>query len=317
MLNTESYRAIEINAFGGIDQLHYASKAVPIPGPGEALIAVRAAGVNPSDILMRQGVFGGALPRGLGSELSGVVLALGEVDRSWPHAPPAVADEVVAFGARAAYAELAILSQKKLAPRPPQVDVLSGAALSLPGQTALTSLDETSVEASDLVLIHGASGAVGSLLVQLALSRGARVIGTGGERSQAALARLGATPVLYGPGLAARVAEAADGAAVTVSIDAAGTPESGELGAAVQEAGGRAVTLVPASEASHGVRMIQAHMGRAYEARLLMGFASGELQLRTHAWPFSDVPGAHRAQEARHRQGKIVLTMDNNPFLPS
>jgi NADPH:quinone reductase-like Zn-dependent oxidoreductase len=133
---------------------------------------VRAAGVNPSDWKKRKGLMDGELPQTMGHEAAGVVDELGE-----GVADVAVGDRVFGFSAEgAAQAELAVLSD--YAPIPPSLDFPGAAALPAAIETATRALDQLGAGSGSTLLINGASGSVGSAAVQLAVVRGARVIGT-------------------------------------------------------------------------------------------------------------------------------------------
>ena len=219
----------------------------PHPGPGQVRIAVRAAGVNPSDWKKRQGLMDPELPQTLGYEAAGVVDELGE-----GVADVAVGDRVFGFSADgAAQAELAVLAY--YAPIPPSLDFPAAAALPAAVETAARALDQLGVGDGSTLLINGASGSVGAAAVQLAVARGARVIGTASPANHTYLRSLGAEPVAYGEGLVERVrALAPDG--VDLALDVAGSgvlPELIELA----DGPGHVVTIADfAGAQEHGVR---------------------------------------------------------------
>src|SRR6202044_3382919 len=221
-------KAVRFSQFGGPEVLEIVELPDPRPGPGQVRIAVRAAGVNPSDWKKRQGLMDTELPQTLGYEAAGVGDELGagvtEV---------AVGDRVFGFSADgAAQAELAVLAY--YAPIPPSLDFSAAAALPAAVETAARALDQLGVGSGSTLLINGASGSVGSAAVQLAVVRGARVIGTASPANHEYLRSLGADPVAYGEGLAGRVrALAPDG--VDAALDVAG---SGVLPELIELAGG-------------------------------------------------------------------------------
>jgi NADPH:quinone reductase-like Zn-dependent oxidoreductase len=228
-------KAVRFRRFGGPEVLEIVDLPDPHPGPGQVQIAVRAAGVNPSDWKKRQGLMDPDLPQTLGYEAAGVVDELGE----------GVADVAVgdrAFGLSedgAAQAELAVLSY--YAPIPPSLDFPDAAALPSAIETATRALDQLGVASGSTLLVNGASGSVGSPAVQLAVARGVRVIGTASPANHDYLRSLGAEPVAYGEGMTGRVrALAPDG--VDVALDVAG---SGVLPELIELAGdaGHVVTL--------------------------------------------------------------------------
>src|SRR5580692_719704 len=196
-------KAVRFSQFGGPEVLQIVDLPDPHPGPGQVRIAVRAAGLNPSDWKKRQGLMDGELPQTMGHEAAGVVDELGE-----GVADVAVGDRVFGFSADgAAQAELAVLSW--YAPIPPSLDFPGAAALPAAVETATRALDQLASGGESwsgrTLLINGASGSVGSAAVQLAVLRGAHVIGTASPANHTYLRSLGAEPVAYGKGLAGRV----------------------------------------------------------------------------------------------------------------
>ncbi len=178
-------KAVRFSQFGGPEVLEIVDLHDPHPGPGQVRIAVRAAGVNPSDWKKRKGLMDGKLPQTMGHEAAGVVDELGEgvVD-------VAVGDRVFGLSAEgAAQAELAVLSY--YAPIPPSLDFPEAAALPAAIETATRALDQLGVGSGSTLLINGASGSVGSAAVQLAVVRGARVIGTASPANHEYLRSLG------------------------------------------------------------------------------------------------------------------------------
>jgi NADPH:quinone reductase-like Zn-dependent oxidoreductase len=185
-------KAIRFNQFGGPEVLEIVELPDPHPGPGQVRIAVRAAGVNPSDWKKRKGLMDRELPQTMGHEAAGVVDELGD-----DVADVAVGDRVFGFSAEAAaQAELAVLTY--YAPIPPSLDFPGAAALPAAIETATRALDQLGAGSGSTLLINGASG---SAAVQLAMLRGSRVIGTVSSGNHEYLRSLGAEPVAYGEGL--------------------------------------------------------------------------------------------------------------------
>ena len=180
-------KAVRFSQFGGPAVLEIVDLPDPHPGPGQVRIAVRAAGVNPSDWKKRKGLMDGELPQTMGHEAAGVVDELGE-----GVADVAVGDRVFGFSAEgAAQAELAVLSY--YAPIPPVLDFPGAAALPAAIETATRALDQLGVGSSTL-LINGASGSVGSAAVQLAVVRGARGSASPVRPTTSTFARWGPSP---------------------------------------------------------------------------------------------------------------------------
>ncbi|HEX3947641.1 MAG TPA: alcohol dehydrogenase catalytic domain-containing protein, partial [Acidimicrobiales bacterium] len=190
-------------AYGGPEVLALIDEPVAPPGPGQVLVEVRAAGVNPADYKRYGGAMGGdpaAPPPPIGLEASGVVVAVGS-GAVPPSGPVAVGDEVAAFRVAGAYAAQVLVPAEAVVPKPPGLPFEAAGGLLVAGATAVHALTVTGVGAGDTVLVHGGAGGVGHLAVQLAVAAGARVIATGGPSSSAELRRLGAEPVTYGEGL--------------------------------------------------------------------------------------------------------------------
>jgi NADPH:quinone reductase-like Zn-dependent oxidoreductase len=296
-------RAARFSRFGGPEVLEIAELPDPHPGPGQIRIAVRAAGVSPSDAKKRQGLMDPQLPQTLGYEAAGVVDEVGE------NVTGVVAgDRVFGFSADgAAQADLAVLTA--YAPMPPSLDFATAAALPAAIETAVRALDQLGVSAGSTLLINGASGSVGSAAVQFAVARGAQVIGTAGLANQDYLRALGAEPVVYGAGLTARVRALAPGG-VDLALDVAGSGVLPELIALTGGAGHVLTVADFAGAQQHGVRFSRGDAGRALHALTEIGdlIESGRFTpppVRT--FPLTEVAEAHRAVEQGRTREKPVL----------
>ena len=296
-------KAVRFSRFGGPEVLEIVDLPEPHAGPGQVRIAVRAAGINPSDWKKRGGLMGGELPQTMGHEAAGVVDEIGE-----GVADVVVGDPVFGFSAEgAAQAELAVLSY--YAPIPPSLDFPGAAALPAAVETARRALDQLGVGSGSTLLINGASGSVGSAAVQLAVVRAARVIGTASPANHSYLRSLGAEPVAYGEGLTGRVRALAPGG-VDVALDVAGSgvlPELIELA----DGAGHVVTVADFGGArEHGVRFSSGDAGRAVHALGEIGelIESGRFSLPVaRTFPLAEVAQAHRVSEQGLVRGKLVL----------
>ncbi len=259
-------RAASFSQFGGPEVLEIVDLPEPHAGPGQIRIAVYAAGINATDWKVRQGQMGGDLPQTTGHDVAGVVDEVGEGVTN-----VAVGDRV--FGLTdgeigTGVAERALLSF--YAPIPSALGFVDAAGLPVALETATRSLDALGVRSGSTLLINGAAGGIGSTAVQLAVARGARVIGTASPANHDYLRSLGAEPVAYGPGMTERVrALAPDG--VDLALDVAG---SGVLPGLINLAGstGHVVTLADfAGAREHGVTFSSGSSGRAVQALAEVG----------------------------------------------
>ncbi len=297
-------QAVQLDRFGGPEHLHLADVDPPLPGPGQVRIRVRAAGVNPVDAKIRSGalqqVFPTELPTVLGLEVAGTVDAVGpEVTAV------AVGDDVLGFADTGGYAEHALATT--VAPRPAALDWARAAAVPVAAETALRVLRQLEVAAGDVLLVHGASGAVGSLAVQLAVARGATVLGTAGEANLAFVEGLGATALVHGDGLVDRVRALAP-AGVDAVLDTAGR---GVLPDSVALRGGTSRIVTIADPAAHGMGIAfsdTAERDAAELAGVAAQVAGGALRLadpRPH--DLADAAAAHAELDSGRGRGKIVL----------
>jgi NADPH:quinone reductase-like Zn-dependent oxidoreductase len=282
------------------------------PGPGQARVSVRAAGVNPADAKSyRYEGDPSRLPLRLGYEAAGVVTAVGpDVARV------AVGDEVIVFRTGGAYATDLVVDESTLTPKPEGLDWPEAAGLLLAGATAVHTLEATGVAAGDTVLVHGAAGGVGLNAVQLAPLRGARVIATAGERNHDLLRELGAEPVRYGDGLADRVrALAPDG--VDAALDLVGTDEAMDVSLELVADRDRIASIANFDRGPReGIRLLgggpgadagdELRMAARPELARLAG--AGDLRVLVAAtYPLSEAADAHRQIATGHTTGKIVL----------
>lgn len=305
-------------AYGGPEVLSVADQPVPEPGPGEARIEVKAAGVNPVDWKAYSGAFGAdpdRLPIRLGSEAAGVVTAIGP-DAVGPAGPLAVGDEVIAFRASGAYAAELVAPAQALVPKPAVLDWAQASGLMLTGATAWHTLAATGVTKGDTVLIHAATGGVGLMAVQLAAARGAMVVATASPARHELLRDLGAVPVAYGDGLADRVRAAAPGG-IDAALDLIGTDEALDVSLALVPDRARIATIAAFVRGQReGVKVLGGAPGAdpgteiREAARLELARLAQDQAVRvfvTRTYPLADVADAHRAIMTGHTTGKIAL----------
>jgi len=310
--------AVVATGFGGPEHLSVIDVEVGEPGPGEVAVDVRAAGVNPIDVKRYGGGMGAdpsQLPMRLGYETAGVVRAVGP-DAVGPAGPVSVGDEVIAYSVPGGYAETLLAPATSVLPRPPELSWEQAAGLMLTGVTAVHLVRATRIGAGDTVLVHGASGGVGLMAVQLAAARGARVIGTARPANADLLRELGAEPVAYGDGLAGRVRDLApDG--VDVALDTVGTDEAVDVSLELVADRARVATIAAfARGAAENILVLGGGPGgdpgtelrNAARLDLVRRTAEGRLRvLVATTYPLREAAAAHTELMGGHAPGKIIL----------
>jgi NADPH:quinone reductase-like Zn-dependent oxidoreductase len=287
------------------------------PGPGRISVDIRAAGVNPVDAKVYSGSFGTSLPlpMRIGMEASGVVTAVGD-DAVGPRGAIAIGDEVILYRISGAYADRVVVDAAACVPKPPIMSFEAASGLMLTGATAVHALTVTAVGRGDTVLIHGASGGVGQMAVQIAASRGARVIGTASPARHDIVRALGGEPVAYGDGLAGRVRRLApDG--IDAAIDTVGTDEAIDVSLQFVTDRNRIATIAAfARGVDVGIKVLGGGPGadpgteirNAARLDLVDLVAAGTVAVSVAAtYPLTDVRAAHTAILTGHTAGKIVL----------
>src|SRR3954468_18846105 len=215
-------KAVRFDDYGGIEVLDVRDVARPAPGPDQVLVAVRAAGINPSEGKIRAGlvreIFPATFPSGEGSDLAGVVEEVGAGVTG-----VAVGDEVIGFtNNRASHAEYVLVEAANLTARPPEVPWEVAGALFVAGVTGVATVRAVAPTAGEAVVIAGAGGGVGVFAVQLAVRTRARVIALASERHHPWLSERGAVPVAYGDGVSGRITAAAEEMPLAAFIDLVG-----------------------------------------------------------------------------------------------
>ena len=202
-------RAVRFDHYGDVDVLDVREVEDPQAAPGRVLVEVRAAGTNPGEIAIREGRldarFPATFPSGEGSDLAGVVRVLERGADSF-----AVGEEVLGWSEeRSSHAELVSVPAEQLTPKPPAVPWEVAGSLFVAGMAALASVESVAPKEGETVAVSAAAGGVGSLAAQLAVLRGARVIGLASEGNHDWLRAHGIVPVTYGDGQGERIREAA------------------------------------------------------------------------------------------------------------
>jgi enoyl reductase len=298
-------RAAVFDRYGAPDVLHLADLPDPEPGPGEVLIRVHAAGVQPFDVAVRTGQMPwvkAKFPQQIGQEYSGVVERLGPgVEGLEPGTP--VLGSTMLNGV----SELLTVPAENVVAKPAELDFATAAGLVAASQTASGALLELKVTEGDVLLVHAGAGSVGTIAIQLARLAGATVIGTASPGNHEYLRELGAVPVAYGEGLIDAVR--ATGLAPTVALDAAGgeaIAQSIALGVSPDRVG----TIVDdKAAAEHGAHVVRAGRSPQRLAEVVALAARGKVGMPIRTFDFESVAEAHAAVESRHGRGKVVVTV--------
>jgi NADPH:quinone reductase-like Zn-dependent oxidoreductase len=296
-------KAVRYAAYGGPEVLRLVEVDEPHAGPGQVRIAVRAAGVNGIDWKLRSGMLGtaGPLPAGSGIDAAGVVDEVGDgVDGI------AIGDAVFGSGAQT-YAEYAVLSS--WAAKPSGLSFDEAAGYPVPAETAIRILGQVGIKNGETLLVSGASGGVGSAVVQIARERGITVIGIAGPSSQDYLRIFGAIGVVYGDGLAGRVrAVAPDG--IDAALDIAG---SGVIPELIELTGDpfKVLSIADFSAPEHGAQVSTTPTDTAAAlAEVARLFREGAFGIPvSQAFPLAEAGQAQQASAAGHATGRVILTV--------
>ena len=302
-------RAVRYDEYGGVDVLNVVDVEDPVPGPGELLVRARAAGINPGESKIREGLlherWPATFPSGQGSDLAGVVEAVGAgVDGFGP------GDDVIGFtDNRASQAELVVIEAAHAAAKPARVPWAVAGALFVAGATAYAASRAVNPAEGDTVVVSGAAGGVGSLTVQLVRRSGATVIGLASEPNHEWLRGHGVIPVTYGDGVADRIREAAPGG-VDAFIDTIGGGYV-ELALELGVAPDRIDTIADFSApGKYGVKAEGNAAGASAQTltELAALIDQGVLEMPIAAtYPLDQVRDAYAELERNHTRGKIVL----------
>ncbi len=300
-------RAVVFDEYGGPEVLHVVDGPTPVPGPGQLLVRVYAAGVQPADSLFRRGVMHqfnpATFPQRLGNEYAGEVVAVGPEVTGVVIGTP-----VIGWVAQCAYADHVVVDPGELVVKPESMPWPEAGVLSASGQTAATALTDLGVGSGETVLIHAAAGGVGSFAVQLAVARGARVIGTASEANHDYVRSLGAVPVTYGAGLVDRIRAVAP-QGVDAALDASSTVDAMRASIEVAPLQRVGVLGYRPEAADLGVRRLASRRSTEQLAGLADLYVKGALRIHVaQTFPLEQAPQAHRIIDSGHGRGKIAMT---------
>ncbi|WP_194421910.1 quinone oxidoreductase family protein [Microbacterium abyssi] len=310
-------RAIVYTELGSPDVLQLVEIPDPVAGPGEVVVRIEAAGVNPLDAKRRSGkrpMPPITEPRRVGFDGAGVIESVGDGVTGF-----AIGDRVAVRDAIGTYATHIAIKADRLYALPDAVTAAEAAGLAIPVGTAYQCLRSLQVGEGEILLVHAGSGAVGQAAIQFAVAWGATVVATGSPARHEQLRELGAIPVAYGEGLTDRLREAVDGD-ITVALDCAGTDEAIEASLELVADRNRIATIVRGPDAADfGIRAFSGGSPEPLTAEELAWreegvrvaidrIATGDFQVELGAeLPLSEAAEAHRLIEAHQARGKITL----------
>jgi len=315
-------KAVRFDEYGGVEVLKVVDVPRPVPGAGQVLVQVKAAGINPGEAKIRSGLlhsrWPATFPSGQGSDLAGIVAEIGPGVTDF-----SAGDEVIGWtDNRASQAEYVVVGvrgvrgdevlpgekEQHLTAKPACVPWEVAGALFVAGATAYAAVRAVDLTEGDTVVVSGAAGGVGSLAVQLARRAGATVIGLASEANFQWLAGHGVVPVAYGDGVTDRIRQAAG--KVDAFIDTFGA----DYVALARELGvepSRIDTIANfEAVARYGVKAEGNAAGASASvlAELAGLIAAGELEVPIAAtFPLDRVQDAYRRLAEGHILGKIVL----------
>jgi NADPH:quinone reductase-like Zn-dependent oxidoreductase len=301
-------KAVRFDEYGDVDVLDVVDVPRPVPGPGQLLVRVRAAGINPGEGKIRTGAlhsrYPATFPSGEGTDLAGTVAELGSGATG-----VAVGEEIMGWtDNRASHAEYALVEAENWTPKPASVPWEVAGAIPVVGFTAYATVRAVALQPGDVLVVSGAAGGVGSIAVQLARLQGATVIGLASTPNHDWLSDYGVIPVTYGDGVAERIRQAAD--RVDAFIDTQGA-DYVDLALALGVAPSRIDTIANFTAAQeHGVKAEGNAAGASAATLAEIGglIADGKLEIPIAAtYPLSEVRAAYRELERGHTRGKIVL----------
>jgi NADPH:quinone reductase-like Zn-dependent oxidoreductase len=303
-------RAVRFDEYGDVGVLYVADVDAPRPGPGQLLVRVRAAGINPGEAKIREGAmharFPATFPSGEGSDLAGLVEEVGEgVSEFVP------GDEVLGFTHnRASHAELAVAEVANVVRKPANVPWEVAGSLYVVGVTAYVAVEAVHLADGETVVVSGAAGGVGSVAVQLARRTGARVIGLASEPNHQWLRDHGVTPLVYGDGVADRIRETAGGTPDAFIDTVGGGYVKLAIGLGISP--DRIETIIDFAAAQEYGTKMEGSTSPDDPARILAELAGlidrGELEIPiAGVYPLERVQDAFREVERGHTHGKLVL----------
>lgn len=311
-MSNDTMRAICYSDYGGPERLELREVPRPTVQPGTLLVRVKAAGVNPMDWKLRSGMYRQVMPVQFpatpGLEFAGIVEEVG------PGVTGFDKGQAVYGTGQATNAEYVVVPATSVAPKPPALTFEQAAAVPIGALTALRALDKAGIRAGQKVLVLGAAGGVGGMVVQLARERGADVTATASKGNSDYVTSLGAVRVIdYQAQPAESAVHGAD-----VIIDTVGG-ETGKQALKALHPGGVFVTVAgqpPVEEAqklgvtAEGAAPSDAARIGGMLQQISDGVEAGKLKVVvTNRFPLAEAARAHAFSETRHGRGRIILSV--------
>jgi NADPH:quinone reductase-like Zn-dependent oxidoreductase len=304
-------KAVRFDEYGPVGVLDVRDVPVPEPGPGEVLVRVKAAGINPGEAKIRDGLlhalWPATFPSGQGTDFAGVVDKLGPGVTT-----VAIGEDVIGWvDTRSSQAEYVVAEAANLARKPANLPWEVAGAIPVVGFTAWAMVRAVDVKPGDTVVVTGAAGGVGSIAVQLAKRKGATVIGLAGPSNHDWLTRHDVIPVAYGEGAADRIRRAAPNGRIDAFLDTYGGDYVELALNDLKVSPERVDTIVRFDAAAkYGVKVdgnaVGASASTLSELATLAAAKDLEIPL-AHTYPIDDVRAAFTQLAKGHVRGKIVL----------
>jgi len=310
--NKDKIKAVQYDHFGHVDVLKIVELPKPSANKDEVLVKVKTAGINPGESSIREGFlqkqFPSTFPSGQGTDFAGIVETAGEGVTDFK-----AGDEVIGFSNnRNSQAEYVVVTADQLTKRPEKVSWEQAGGLFVAGSTAYAVVKAVNLSAGDTVIVSSAAGGVGSLAVQIAKNKGAKVIGIASEENHSWLKKHGIVPVTYEGDVEENLKAALNGAKANAFIDTAGKGYV-ELAIKMGIPADKINTIIDFA-AVEKYKVKAEGSAAASTAQVLGELAQlindGKLDMPiAKTYPLSQVKDAYIELEKRHTHGKIVLSI--------
>ena len=307
--------AVRYDHFGDIGVLYITELPTASPKAGEVLVKIKAAGINPGEASIRKGMlekeFPSTFPSGQGTDFAGIIEAVGDDVNKFK-----TGDEVIGFtNNRNGQADYVVVKAAQVVPRPPNVSWEAAGGLFVAGTTAYAAVEAVAIKPGETLIVSGAAGGVGSLVVQIAKKRGAKVIGLASEPHHQWLKDHGVVPVAYDGNAEENLKAALNGTKADAFIDTSGKGYV-EMAIGLGIPADRIDTIIDfkAAEKYKVKTDGSAAAGNAKVLNELAGMVNnGDLEIPiAKTYPLNQVQEAYKELEQRHTQGKIVLIASAN-----